>query len=241
MKKLFVVTAIALSAVLTQSAFAQQIKGTVVSVSGAGEITADNDQAKATFFIEEQDKDMSAAASRVNKKMHDGTELLKKLDPDGKLATRGYYSYPIYADQTSSSKLRTVTGWRVGQYLDLTTKSIEKLPATAASVQQILLLNGLNFGLSDEATKKLEASRIEAAYKNLQEKIQIIAKAMGKNAADATIESLDFDGAVNHFQPQPRMFAASAMMAKGNAVQETSFEPGQTTLSGSVVAKLKFD
>ena len=131
MKKIIVFTFIAL---LSQVVLAQQTKGTIISVSGTGEVTAENDQAKATFFIEEQDKDKGVAASRVNQKMKDGTELLKKMDPDGKYATRGYYTYPVYSDQTSASKPRTLTGWRVGQYLDLTTKNIIQLPATVAAV-----------------------------------------------------------------------------------------------------------
>ena len=221
--------------------FAQITNGTLVSVSGVGEASAENDQAKATFFVEEQDKDKGVAAGRVNQKMRDGTELLKKMDPDGKFATRGYYSYPVYADQVSSSKSRNLVGWRIGQYLDLTTKNIQQLPASVAAVQQNLALNGLIFSLSDEVAKNLEAKRLEAAYKNLQERVQVIARAMGRNPAAAAIENLDFDGASNHFQPQPRMFAATSMMAKGTAVQETSFEPGDTTLSATVTAKIRFN
>jgi len=128
MKKMIAIFAVTLTALSAQSALAQQTKGTVVSVSGTGEVVAENDQAKVTFFIEEQDKDKAVAASRVNQKMKEGTELIKKLDPDGKLATRGYYTYPVYPDQTSSSKPRNIIGWRVGQYLDLTTKNILQLP-----------------------------------------------------------------------------------------------------------------
>jgi predicted secreted protein len=238
MKKIIVLIFIAL---LSQAGLAQQTKGTIISVSGNGEVVAENDQAKATFFVEEQDKDKGAAASRVNQKMKDGTELLKKMDPEGKYATRGYYTYPVYSEPTSSGKTRNLTGWRVGQYLDLTTKNIQQLPATVAAVQQTLALNGLNFSLSEESSKNLEARRIEEAYRNLHERVQIIARAMGRNPDEATIETLDFDGSTNHFQPQPRMFAAAPMMSKGNSVQETSFEPGETTLTATVIAKIKFN
>jgi uncharacterized protein YggE len=241
MKKIVVITSIVMMSLLSVSALAQQTKGTIIAVSGTGEVTAENDQAKASFFIEEQDKDKAVAASRVNQKMKDGTEILKKLDPDGKFATHGYYTYPVYTEPTSSNKSRVLTGWRVGQYLELTTKSIVQLPATVAAVQQVLALNGLNFGLSEEVTKNLEAKRLEAAYKNLHERVQIIAKAMGRDPADSSIEALDFDSSAGHFQPQPRMYAAASMMAKGSAVQETSFEPGETTLTATVVAKIKFN
>jgi uncharacterized protein YggE len=240
MKKNALIFSVLIMSLLSMPVLAQQTKGTIIAVSGTGEVTAENDQAKASFFIEEQDKDKAVAASRVNQKMKDGTDILKKLDPDGKLATHGYYTYPVYTEPGSSNKPRVLTGWRVGQYLELTTKNIVQLPATAAAVQQVLALNGLNFGLSDEVAKNLEAKRLDAAYKNLHERIQIIAKAIGRDPADSSIESLDFDGSSGHFQPQPRMFAA-AMMAKGNAVQETSFEPGETTSTATVIAKIKFN
>lgn len=241
MKKLIVIPVTILTFFLAQSALAQQIRGTIVSVSGSGEVIAENDQAKVTFFVEEQDKDKGAAASRANQKMRDGTGQLKKMDPDGKFATRGYYTYPVYADQASSTKLRNLVGWRVGQYLDLTTKNIVQLPAAVALVQQTLALSGVTFSLSEDVARSLEAKRFETAYQNLEERVRIIAKAMGKNLADSSIESLDFDGSGSHFQPQPRMFAAAPMMAKGSSVQEASFEPGETILSTTVVAKIKFN
>lgn len=148
MKKIIVITSVIWLVLSGQPALAQQTKGTIVSVSGTGEVIIENDEAKATFFIEEQDKDKSTAANRVNQKMREGTELLKKMDPDGKYATRGYYTYPVYSEQTSGNKPRNLVGWRVGQYLDLTTKNILQLPATVAAVQQTLALNGLNFSLS---------------------------------------------------------------------------------------------
>lgn len=242
MKKILLITAVLLSGLAMQAAVAQQTKGVTVALTGAGEVRADNDQAVASFFIEEQDKDKAAAASRVNQKMKQGTEILKKLDPDGKYATHGYYTYPIYQEPTAANKTRTLTGWRVGQYLELTTKNLLQLPANVAAVQSVLALNGLNFGLAPDTTKNLEAKRLTAAYDNVQEKVQIVARAMGRNPAEASIESLDFDAANNHLQPQPRMFAAvSPMMAKVNAVEETSFEPGQTVLSATVAAKIRFN
>ena len=241
MKKILALTAGLLFSLAIQPAFAQQTKGVIISLTGSGEVRADNDQAMASFFIEEQDKDKAVAASRVNQKMKQGTELLKKLDPEGKYATHGYYTYPVYQEPTTANRARILTGWRVGQYLELTTKNLLQLPASVAAVQSVLALNGLTFGLAPETAKNLEAKRLTAAYDNVQEKVQIVAHAMGRNPAEASIESLDFDASNNRVQPQPRMFAAvSPMMAKGNAVEETSFEPGQTVLSATVAVKIRF-
>ncbi|WP_394778874.1 SIMPL domain-containing protein [Undibacterium sp.] len=227
-------------------AHAQQVGGALVTVSGSADIKADNDQAVATFFIEEQDKEKDKAASRVNQKMKAGTDIIKREDPQALLTTRGYYTYPVYADEVASAstsaqpRKRTQTGWRVGQYLEVKTLNLKQLPATTAAVQKMLALNGLSFGLSDTAAKKLEAERLEASYKNLMEKVSVITAAMGRKPADVVIESVNFDGNDNAepvFQRAPMMMAKSSRMDAD--VAEPSFEPGITTLNARVVGKIR--
>jgi uncharacterized protein YggE len=230
-----------LSVLFCTQVFAQQTKGTVIMVSGTGEVKADNDQAVATFSVEEQNADKVVAASRVNQKMKQGTEIVKKADPEGKLATRGYYTYPVYSETSSTNKARVITGWRVGQSLELTTKNIQQLASTVSAAQQVLSLNGVSFGLSDQAMQRLDAVRLDSAYKNMQERAQIIAKAMGRNLNEASIESLDVDG-VGAVHQEPRMFAAAPMARNMSAaVPETNFEPGESTLTARVVGKIKFN
>ena len=95
--------AVVAAAVLALPAYAQQVSGALVTVAGVADIKADNDQAVATFFIEEQDKEKDKAASRVNQKMKAGTDIIKKEDPQAALTTRGYYTYPVYADDMPSA------------------------------------------------------------------------------------------------------------------------------------------
>ena len=222
----------------------QPLPGTLVSVQALGEVTADNDEVHATFFVEEQDKDKGAAASRVNQKMRFGMDALKKEDPQAVLTSRGYYTYPIYAEERAQSinapGKRQLTGWRVGQYLEMKTANLQKLPSTVAAAQNILALNGMTFGLSDHSNKRLDAGRIEAAYLHLMQRISAIAKAMGRHDQDAVIESIDFDGIENGGRP----YAAATMLSKsarGNeTVAEPSFEPGASTLTMRIAARVRF-
>ena len=112
-----------------------QTSGTLVVVPASGEVRLANDEAVLTLMVEEQDKDKSAAASRVNQKMKQGTEIVRRQDPGAVLQTRGYYTYPVYPENQSlrapGTRLQPV-GWRVGQYLDVTTTSLPTLPATVA-------------------------------------------------------------------------------------------------------------
>ena len=224
-----------------------QTSGTLVIVPAYGEVKHANDQAVLTLTIEEQDKDKAVAASRVNLKMKQGMDIVRKQDPSAVLSTRGYYTYAVYADEQpqprqASTKTRQPIGWRVGQYLDVKTTNLAGLSKTVAAAQGVLALNGLQFGLTDETTSKLDAQRIEATYRNLIERIAAIARAMGRNPADAVLDTVDFEGSGNYAQEAaaPKMMR-SAMMADGAPqVEEPSFEPGESTLSMRVVGKVRF-
>ncbi|SDF47485.1 MULTISPECIES: SIMPL domain-containing protein [unclassified Duganella] len=223
--------------------------GTLVIVPAYGEVKHVNDQAVVVLAIEEQDKDKTAAASRVNQKMKQGLEIVKKEDPNASLKTQGYYTYPVYPEERvlpngQPVKQRVPTAWRVGQYLEVTTTSLDKLPKTVAAAQKILTLNAINFGLTPDTTRKLDEQRIAATYKNLNERIGSIANAMGRKVGDAVVDTIDFEGSGNYAQRE-QAFAPAPMMMRAKAadmaeVAEPSFEPGETTLQMQVVGKVRF-
>jgi predicted secreted protein len=245
--KLFIAAAFVLAA-QAQAQPMPATSGTLVIVPAFGEVVHANDQASALFNIEEQDKDKSAAASRVNQKMKQGTDIIRKEDPQATLKTQGYYTYPIYPEQRplpSGAMPKPVpSGWRVGQYLQVKTTNLAGLPKTAAAAQKILGLNSLSFGLAPATLKKLDDQRIAATYLNLNERIASIAAAMGRKASDAVLDTVDFEGSGSYAQradmaAAPQMMSRSAKMEQAD-VSEPSFEPGETTLQMRLVGKVKF-
>lgn len=224
---------------------AMQTSGTLVIVPAYGEVRQPNDEARATLMIEELDKDKAAAASRVNLKMKQGTDIVRKEDSQAVLKTRGYYTYPVYADDPvqprQGNRMRQPVNWRVGQYLEITTPNLSGLPKTIAAAQRILALNSLHFGLTEATSKKLEEQRIAAAYRNLTDRVTAVAKAMGRNPTDAAIETVDFEASGAYAQdaaPVAKAMRAAPMEAM--QVEEPSFEPGETTLGMRVVGKVRF-
>jgi predicted secreted protein len=229
--------------VFAQSAI--QTSGTLVIVPAYGEVRHPNDEARVTFMVEEQDKDKSAAASRVNQKMKQGTDIVRREDPGARLKTHGYYSYPVYADdQPRPTKPRHPVAWRVGQYLEVITSNLDNLPKTAAAAQRILALNNLQFGLTEAAERKLDERRIAVAYRNLSDRIAAIAKTMGRDVSDAMIDTVDFEGSGDYAEKRnaaaPAMAMRSSGMQEAASVEEPSFEPGETTLQMRVVGKVRF-
>lgn len=223
-----------------------QTAGALVVIPAYGEVKHVNDEARATLMIEEQDKDKAAAASRVNQKMKQGSDIVKREDPQAELKTRGYYTYPVYADEPmqprQANRTRQPVSWRVGQYLEVKTSNLSSLPKTIASAQRVLALGGLQFGLAETTLKRLEEQRIAATYTNLTERIVAIAKAMGRSPADATIDTIDFEGsgAYAPVQDAQAMKSMRAASPESMQVEEPSFEPGETTLSMRVVGKVRF-
>lgn len=223
-----------------------QTSGTWVVIPAFGEVKHPNDEARATFMIEEQGKDKAVVASLVNQKMKQGSEIVRREDSQAELKTRGYYTYPVYADDAvpprPGNRARQPVSWRVGQYLEVTTSNLNALPKMVAAAQRLLALNSLHFGLTEKTFKKLEERRIAAAYANLTDRIVAVAKAMGRNPGDAMIDTIDFEGTGAYAPAQEAQAMKSMRATSVDAVQveEPSFEPGETTLNLRVVGKVRF-
>jgi predicted secreted protein len=220
--------------------------GALVVIPAFGEVTHANDFATATFAVEEFDKDKAAAASRVNQKMKQGTETVRREDPQAALKTQGYYTVPVYAERRAlpdgTVPKPPITGWRVGQYLEVKTANLANLPKTTAAAQKVMSLNNLRFGLAPATLKQLDERRIAATYLNLNERIASIAAAMGRRPADAVIDTIDFEGSGNYAQQRVEVQGSSlrAAPAPSAEVAEPTFEPGETTLQMRLVGKVKF-
>ncbi|SHG55241.1 SIMPL domain-containing protein [Massilia sp. CF038] len=258
LKKIAILAAVAL-ATQAQAQSTLPTTGTLVIVPAYGEVTHVNDEATVNFMVEEQDKDKAAAASRVNQKMKQSTDIVRKEDSKASLKTMGYYTYPVYPEAqppvvmnapeqpVAPPKPPKPIAWRVGQYLEVKTTNIGGLPKMTAAVQKVAALNGINFGLSPATTKQLDDKRIAETYRNLNERIASIAGAMGRKVGDATLETVDFEGSGNYAGNQssdaagaPMMMRAKGRMQESAEVAEPSFEPGETTLQMRLVGKVKF-
>jgi len=225
--------------------------GTLVVVPASGEVRHANDEATITFNVEEQDKDRNAAVARVNRKMKQGTEIVRRADPQAELKTVNYYTVPVYPEVPDGARplsaqeqaaRRIPIGWRVGQYLEVRTRNLDNLPKMAAAAQDVLAVNGIDYHLSRELARQLDDQQIAATYRNLNERIASIARAMGRNVNEAVIDTVDFEGSGNYAGNAAPMMR-SVMVSGSARKQETpepSFEPGETTLQMHLVGKVRF-
>ena len=217
--------------------------GTLISVSASGEVRHANDQAHLILRLDEQDKDRSAAVSRLNQKMKQGIALVKRDDATAVLTTRGYATTPIYPDepQKPGAKMRQIIGWRISQSLEVMTTNLTGLPTTVADAQSLYALQGLSFSLTESAARKLDEERIQVAWRNLLARIAAMTQAMGRSSADATIESVDVDTSSNYSMQQKTAMPMAMMRSTSDAtpIEVPDFEPGETALSLQMSGKVR--
>ena len=221
--------------------------GMLIVLPATGTVRHANDQASLTMTAEETNKDKALAQSRVNQKMKQALALLKQADPQANFKTETYYAHAVYHEQTtpSNTQPRVPIGWRVSQSLRVTTTNLAGLPKTVAAGQGLLALSSLYFSLAPDSAQKLDDERIAATYANLNQRVRALAAAMGRDPADAVVEVMDFEGSGNYVDraapPAPAaMFARATSVSAAPAVEEPSFEPGETTLNMRAVGKVRF-
>jgi predicted secreted protein len=251
LSRILILASLALSSTVQAQALAPapSTSGTMVIVPATGEVTHANDEATVIFAVEEHDKDKNAAAARVNQKMKQGVDIVRRADPSAELKTQGYYTYPVYPElpprPESTAPARPIpAAWRVGQYLQVKTRDLAGLPKMAAAAQKVLSINNLNFGLTRETARLLDERRIAETYRNLNGRIASIARSMGRNPADAVLDTVDFEGSGNYAgladQAMMQRVQVSGSRNKSAEMPEPSFEPGETTLQMRLVGKVKF-
>ena len=224
--------------------------GTAVVIPAFGEVKRANDEATVVFVVEEQDKDRDAATARANRKMKQGTDIVRQADPQAELKTVGYTTYPVYPEVpegprplAEAAARRIPIGWRVEQSLEVRTRNLTALPKTVAAAQKALNLNNIDYHLSPATAKQLDGELIAATWRNLNERTASIARAMGRSPGDALVETADFEGSGRYEgtpapPPPPMMMRAKA--ADADEMPVPSFEPGETTLQMRMVGKLRF-
>ena len=223
------------------AAFADNLptENALVTVTAVGTVTAPNDEAQLVFGYEEQGKDKAALASSVNLRLKQGIAALKKASPNARLSLDSYRTYAVYDEAPARAQKRDAQqiGWRVSQQVRLVSGDFAALPATVASAQKLLALKSVNFGLSEETTKKLEQRRVEAVYRSLEEQVAFIAGAMRRPVSDGKLESLDFGSG-----PVERVTVTGSRISREDLgeVEEPNLQPGETKLELRATAKVRF-
>ncbi|WP_435640077.1 SIMPL domain-containing protein [Micavibrio aeruginosavorus] len=227
----------------TPAAFAQDTTRlpaageTLLNVSASERLEVQQDLLIANLRVEMEGTDPAILQNEINTIMKNAVDKAKAVT-DVKTSTDGYYVYPYDPNPQPVEKGVTPKKeqkWRGSQGITISGKNPQALLELAGELQSMgLVMGGLNYTLSPEATETARDSLMEAALAKVQAKAERAGKALGKTKVELVEVSVD---AAMPSYPQPMMMRAMASdgaMEKGAA---PTAEPGMSEITLTVTAR----
>lgn len=226
------VLAVALSILLSLPAAAQTPPtpaprddgSTVLHLGEFVERTLRQDRLTVHLRVEASGPDAGRVQAEINRRMAVALEQARRV-PAVRAETRGYW---VHQERPANAPMR----WRGQQMLVLTSTDTAATLALAGELQQGgLIMSGMNFDLSPEATRAAEDELTAEAIRRLRERIERVAATMGLQVRH--LRDLRVGQAGGERGPRPMMMRAEAAGAAAPPVAE----PGETTVRVSVDAE----
>jgi uncharacterized protein len=205
---------------------ARDDSSTVLHLSEFAEKILRQDRLTAQLRAEATGPDAVRVQAEINRRMTAALDAARRVSTV-RTETRGYW---VNQERPPNQPVR----WRGQQMLVLTSTDTAAVLALAGELQQAgLVMSGMNFDLSPEATRAAEDELTAEAIRRLRERTERVAATMGlqiRNMRDLRIGQAGSGGG-----PRPMMMRAEAA---GAAAAPPVAEPGETTVRVSVDAEV---
>lgn len=237
-----VMGSLAVSPVVSLSAFAQTLPERVITTQGHGEIKVRPDSLSVSINVETKNPALNAARAENNRKTQAIINALKALNIPGlKLETRNVSVNPLYDYQ--NNKLPKLIGYQVSNSLSATvTKApTESLGEIGGKIVDTALnaganrVGGLNFYLDNMSEIRQQA--LEAAVRDAHANAEAMARAAGVGING--LHSLEGSPQFGSFPRPVPMYAMKAAGVEADTAS-TPVEAGETTVTSDVTARFKF-
>jgi len=197
---------------------------TVLHVGEFAERVLRQDRLSIQLRVEASGPDAGRVQAEINRRMTAALEQARRV-PAVRAETRGYW---VNHERPNNAPSR----WRGQQMLVLTSTDTAAALALAGGLQQGgLIMSGMNFDLSPEATRAAEDELTAEAIRRLRERIERVAATMSLQVRN--IRDLRVGQTGGGPGPRPMMMRAEAA---GGAAPPVA-EPGETTVRVSVDAE----
>ena len=208
------------------SSFAQE-ESPFVQVEGECVKKESPDLVSVTFTVDEKDdKEVSKAVSKMNKKYNQLLAEIKKLElKDLVLRSDNYQVQEVREWEKDKNVFK---GYRAGFSLTIETTGLDKiaLAMEKAGNLEITQAGGLVFKFSSQKEKALMDACLEEAAASAKDRAQRIVKGLGGELLGATKVVLVSSG-TNNPPPMPRMYMKAQAMESSDAV---SVEAGKNEI-----------
>lgn len=220
-----------------QDALKKQDDSSYLNISVTQQMDVQEDLLMSSVCIEKEGVDPKSVQNEINSIMVAAIKIAKQ--PDINVSTGQYNIYQYDEEQNTSNKEKRVKKkkWRGTQVLLLQSKSPEALLSVIGQLQnEGLLIQSLNYTLSNDKRDTIRNSMIESAIAKLKQQATRVAKALGQEYSRFTMINID-TGLEVHGPPMPiYRNAAPALGVMSDAAVMPSAEPSTSTVSITVSA-----
>ena len=197
-------------------------------------VEVDNDLMVATLVVQEEDKEASVLANRVNATMSWAVNVLRPYTAIS-VKTRDYQTYPRYENSSS----RRLIGWRAIQSIELETDDFAAAGKAIQTLQERLKVQNVSLSVKPDTREKASDLLIKNALNSFKDRARLIQQNMNKSG----FRVLDVD--INTEQSSANQGTARMMAAESSSSSRVDSAPaivgGSTTVFVRVNGRIQLD
>ncbi len=215
--------------------------GTVVTLPVTASVQVANDQAVVELYVLEQNADITVATAKALERAAEGLKQLKALYPNAELSNQMLTSTPRYS-KPKEGESSQIVGWEVRQSVSAKLNDVKDAAPFVQSAQKYFAFSRVGFQLSPKSRDAVQDQLVRDAVQNLKDQARVIGEAIAGKSVRISYESVDFH---NSAYERPVTYRANADMVMAKALSAGAapvmpvFEPGMTTLTRSLTAKVR--
>ena len=178
----------------------------------------ENDQVTATLYKQAQSASPKKLATELNTAINQALSIAKRY-PTVIATTGRQNTYPQYNEDGK------IIGWTGTVSVDLKSKDFAKTSELVALLQENLVVQNLQFGVSEEKQKQLEQDLIKKASLQFKEQAKSLVETWDMSGYQIINVSINSN---NNYNPRPVMMMRES--ARKDSVPIQNFEGGNTRL-----------
>ena len=180
-----------------------------------------NDEVRATMYKKAQASDAKTLATTLNTSINNAMKIAKRY-PSVTVSTGQQRTYPRYDENDK------IIGWTGQANIDLKSTDFVATSQLIADLQQTLVMENLNFGVSDAKKDALEQKLMTDASRAFQQQAKNLTRAWDARGYRVVTVNLNTN---NNNYPRPMYSMRAESAAMDSAVPSQNFESGNSTIS----------
>ncbi|TXD97968.1 DUF541 domain-containing protein [Psychrobacter frigidicola] len=179
-----------------------------------------NDEVRASLYKKLQATDAKTLATNLNNSINKALAIAKRY-PTVTVSTGQQRTYPRY------DKNQKIIGWTGQANIDLKSTDFIATSQLIADLQETLVMESLNFGVSDNKKDALEQKLMTDASRAFQNQAKNLTRAW--DARNYRVVTVNLNTGNNY--PRPMYSAMNMRDASAESVPSQNFESGNSTIS----------